>query len=176
MAHLPGQNFCGPFTNLNQQAPPTNLLDTACEDHDRAYRKRTAYVAFNNADQELVNKSKRIKTVNSAIVRAAFDLKKLFAPKDEDWDPDLQSDKRGVKRKKPDFSIPSNKRGKRKQTEQLTRSTIKIAKSGRIYSSPYPDRTIRRIQYSESYRNIPDITFLSKRKKRRYKFKKYPKW
>lgn len=54
--HLPGYNYCGPFTDINKPLEPTNKVDECCRTHDEDYSssKTTA-----TADSEFLDCIKR---------------------------------------------------------------------------------------------------------------------
>lgn len=50
--HIPGYNYCGPFTQLRGQRP-TCALDDACRHHDYAYSRARGIEDFRAANEEL---------------------------------------------------------------------------------------------------------------------------
>jgi hypothetical protein len=57
--HLPGYNFCGRFTKLDERLArddaPNNKLDDRCKEHDIFYRDHTDTEERHTADKELEN-------------------------------------------------------------------------------------------------------------------------
>lgn len=62
-AHIPGYNYCGPGTNLDLRLargdPGINKLDSACKEHDIAYRNYQDLERRHIADRILAEKAKR---------------------------------------------------------------------------------------------------------------------
>lgn len=83
--HLPGYNYCGPFTKLEKRLQrgddPVNQVDAACQRHDIKY-----YKGYNRkqADQELLedlDKLENLSTgerVSRAIIKPIIKTKKMF--------------------------------------------------------------------------------------------------
>lgn len=68
--HLPGYQFCGPGTKLNERLARgdngINLLDAACKDHDIAYSQLNDISERHRADKILAEKAwKRVKSKDS---------------------------------------------------------------------------------------------------------------
>lgn len=51
--HLPGYEYCGPFTNLEKRAKPSNKVDECCKQHDEDYSN--ANVSTEKADKDLID-------------------------------------------------------------------------------------------------------------------------
>lgn len=71
-AHIPGYNYAGPGTKLQQRLArgdaPVNPLDSAARDHDIVYSKTTDNKERNKADLELADKAwERVKAKDSSI-------------------------------------------------------------------------------------------------------------
>lgn len=154
--HIPGYQYCGPFTQ-DKTTPPINALDAACQDHDKSYKSRLDYVSYTNSDQQLLNTAKKQKGWAAKLVQIAFQAKKALAPKGTSFD--------------PDYTLPQTQTGKRKNNE------VQLQRSKRSRANPESDRFIRYYKRSQPYSNTSDRYLLSKRKKRRNKFKTYRrKW
>jgi hypothetical protein len=89
--HLPGYNYCGPFTKLEERLArsdePINKLDAGCQQHDIFYRDHRDTKERHVADQVLVNIVKERmhasdasfgEKVNSALVRTIMNSKVAF--------------------------------------------------------------------------------------------------
>lgn len=50
--HLPGYNFCGPFTDITQEDEPVDEIDSCCRQHDLDYSN--ADISTEQADRDLV--------------------------------------------------------------------------------------------------------------------------
>jgi len=57
--HLPGYNYCGPFTKLNERLArrdvPVNKLDAGCKKHDIFYQDHKDTKERHTTDKELEN-------------------------------------------------------------------------------------------------------------------------
>lgn len=51
--HIPGKNYCGPFTNLKSNEPPVDEIDECCQQHDHHYASQA--VSTREADDQLIN-------------------------------------------------------------------------------------------------------------------------
>ena len=69
--HLPGYNYCGPFTgDLTKE--PVNELDGYCKEHDEAYSKGDVH----DSDQVLIDKAKAYGGVTGHLVAGGIGLKR----------------------------------------------------------------------------------------------------
>ena len=89
--HLPGYNYCGPFTRLDKRLArgdaPINKMDAGCQKHDIFYRVRRDTKERHVADKELTDIAKERmyasdasdgEKINAALVRAAMNSKVAF--------------------------------------------------------------------------------------------------
>ena len=89
--HLPGYNYCGPFTKLEERLAigdkPINKLDAGCQQHDIFYRNHRDTKERHGADEVLENIAKERmhasdasfgEKVNSALVRTIMNSKVAF--------------------------------------------------------------------------------------------------
>jgi hypothetical protein len=83
--HLPGYNYCGPFTRLDETLArgdePVNKLDAGCKEHDIFYRDHKDTNERHIADKELENIAKErmhgndasiLEKIDAALVRTAM--------------------------------------------------------------------------------------------------------
>jgi hypothetical protein len=86
--HIPGYNFCGPFTKLekrmNRGDNPINRVDGACLKHDIKYYKDKESSARHLADQELIDELNSIEKpsfaekVSKAVIKPIIKAKLKF--------------------------------------------------------------------------------------------------
>jgi hypothetical protein len=89
--HLPGYNYCGPFTKLDKRLArgdePVNKLDAGCKEHDIFYPDHKDTKERHVADKELENIAKEsmyasdsgiCEKVDAALVTAAMKGKRFF--------------------------------------------------------------------------------------------------
>jgi len=97
--HLPGYNYCGPFTKLKEQLErgdkPINKLDEGCKKHDVFYRDHKETKERHIADDELANTAnERIyandasigEKINAGLVKAAMNSKVFFGMGINRWE------------------------------------------------------------------------------------------
>ena len=75
--HLPGYNYCGPFTKLDERLArgdePVNKLDAGCKEHDIFYRDHKDTKERHIADKELENIAKERMHASDASIREKID-------------------------------------------------------------------------------------------------------
>lgn len=91
--HLPGYQYCGPFTKLSKRLtrgdPGVNRVDKACKKHDIAYSQTKDTRQRHVADEELLKDLATIENPNSgfyplgekqarAVIRPIIKTKKVF--------------------------------------------------------------------------------------------------
>jgi hypothetical protein len=89
--HLPGYNYCGPFTKLDRRLArgdePITKLDAGCQKHDIFYRYQKDTKERHVADKELADiANERMhasdvsigQRINSALVKGAMSSKVAF--------------------------------------------------------------------------------------------------
>ena len=57
MAHLPGYNWCGPGTVIEEADVPVNQLDNYCREHDINYSKSRDKISTSEADKKLIQQA-----------------------------------------------------------------------------------------------------------------------
>jgi len=74
---LPGYNYCGPFTKLNERLArgdePVNKLDAGCKEHDIFYRDHEDTKERHIPDKELENIAKERMHASDASIREKID-------------------------------------------------------------------------------------------------------
>ena len=89
--HLPGYNYCGTFTKLDERLArgdePVNKLDAGCKEHDIFYRDHKDTKERHTADKELENIAKARmhasdvsirENVDAALVRTAMKCERFL--------------------------------------------------------------------------------------------------
>lgn len=86
--HIPGYQFCGPFTKLKKRLqrgdPGINRVDKACKKHDIAYSKTKDTAARHVADQDLLDDLDNIQDptlgerLSRTIIKPIIKTKKRF--------------------------------------------------------------------------------------------------
>lgn len=66
--HLPGYNYCGPGTNLDEKlrlrVKPINRIDNLCKIHDiNYYLASKGFKSYREADEELLNDIKNLENL-----------------------------------------------------------------------------------------------------------------
>ena len=79
---LPGYNYLGPFNALDK-GPPTSKSDAAALEHDKSkdYESPWAYLYYNDADEELLDKLKGQTDYGARIASTYFNWKKKTMPR-----------------------------------------------------------------------------------------------
>lgn len=72
--HLPGYNYCGPFTNLRSRNKPVNAIDECCKKHDENYSNSD--VTTRKADDELLGCID--KAGGHKLISGIFNAKRVF--------------------------------------------------------------------------------------------------
>ena len=97
--HLPGYNYCGSFTKLNERLArgdkPINKLDAGCQEHDIFYRDHMDTTERHVADKELANIAKEKvyannasvgEIINAELVKSAMNNKVFFGMGINRWE------------------------------------------------------------------------------------------